>query len=48
LEQTPQAAFEKELKELKQQTELLEKKLKLKDLDHQMQLKAKQEGAKKK
>jgi hypothetical protein len=42
------AAFEKELKALKQQNELLEKHLKLKDLVHQMQLKGKQEGAKKK
>jgi len=47
-EQTRQAAFEKELKALKQQNELLEKKLKLKDLLHQMQLKTEQEGAEKK
>ena len=46
--QTRQAVFDKELKELKQQKELLEKQLKLKDLVHQMQLKAEQEGAKKK
>lgn len=48
LERTRQAEFDKELKELKQQNELLEKKLKLKDLIHQMQLKEKQEGTKKK
>ena len=48
LEQTRQAAFDKELKDLKEQTELLEKKLQLKDLVHQMQLPAKQKGAKKK
>jgi len=48
LEQTHKAAFDKELKTLKQQNELLEKQLKLKDLVHQMQLKAKQEGAEKK
>ncbi len=47
-ELTRQAAFNKELKELKQQNELLEKQLKLKDLVHQMQLQEKQEGAKKK
>jgi hypothetical protein len=48
LEQTRQAAFDKELKDLKEKTELLEKKLQLKDLVHQMQLPAKQKGAKKK
>jgi ABC-type nitrate/sulfonate/bicarbonate transport system substrate-binding protein len=48
LEQTRLAAFDKELKELKQQNELLEKKLKLKDLVHQMQIKKNQEEAKKK
>ena len=48
LERTRQAEFDKELKELKQHNELLEKKLKLKDLIHQMQLKEKQEGTKKK
>ena len=48
LKQIRQAQFDKELKELKQQNELLEKKLKLKDLVHQMQVKAEQEGAKKK
>jgi len=48
LKQTRQAVFDKELKDLKDQTELLEKKLQLKDLVHQMQLESKQEGAKKK
>ena len=48
LEQTRKTAFDKELKALKQQNELLEKHLKLKDLVHQMQLKTNQEGAKKK
>jgi DNA-binding XRE family transcriptional regulator len=47
-EHTQKAAFDKELAELKQKNELLEKQLKLKDLVHQIQLKAEQEGAKKK
>jgi len=42
------AAFDKELKELQQKNELLEKQLKLKDMAYQMRLEAKQEGAKKK
>lgn len=47
-EHTQKASFDKELKELQQKNELLEKQLKLKDLVHQMQLKENQEGAKKK
>jgi len=47
-EQIRQAAFDKERADLKQQNELLEKQLKLKDLVYQMRLKAEQEGAKKK
>ena len=47
-EQTQKAVFDKELSALKQQNELLEKQLKLKDIVYQMRLKAEQEGAKKK
>lgn len=47
-DQTQKAAFDKELSALKQQNELLEKQLKLKDIVYQMRLKAEQEGAKKK
>jgi transposase len=47
-EQTQKAACEKELKELQQKTELLEKQLKLKDIVYQMRLKAEGQGAKKK
>ena len=47
-EQTQKAVFNKELSALKQQNELLEKQLKLKDLVYQMRLKAEGEGAKKK
>ncbi len=47
-DQTQKAAVDKELKELKQQNELLEQQLKLKDIVYQMQLKAEGEGAKKK
>jgi len=47
-EQTQKAVFDKELSALKQQNELLEKQLKLKDIVYQMRLKAEREGAKKK
>ena len=47
-EQTQKAVFDKELSALKQQNELLEKQLKLKDIVYQMRLKAEGEGAKKK
>jgi transposase len=47
-EQTQKAAIEKELKELQQKNERLEKQLKLKDIVYQLRLKAEQEGAKKK
>jgi hypothetical protein len=47
-EQTQKAAFDKELKELQQKNELLEKQLKLKDIVYQIRLQEKQEGAKKK
>jgi DNA-binding XRE family transcriptional regulator len=47
-EQTQKAAFDKDLEDLKQKNELLEKQLKLKDIVYQMRLKAEQEGAKKK
>jgi transposase len=47
-EQTQKAAVDKELKDLQQKNELLEKQLKLKDIVYQMRLKAEQEGAKKK
>jgi DNA-binding XRE family transcriptional regulator len=47
-EHTQKAAFAKELKELQQKNELLEKQLKLKDIVYQMRLQEKQEGAKKK
>ena len=47
-EQTQKAAFDKELKDLQQKNELLEKQLKLKDIVYQMRLKAEGEGAKKK
>jgi len=47
-EQTQKATFDKELEELQQRNELLEKQLKLKDIVYQMRLKAEQEGAKKK
>jgi transposase len=47
-EQTQKAVFDKELKELQQRNELLEKQLKLKDVVYQLRLKEEQEGAKKK
>lgn len=47
-EHIQKAAFDKELTALKQQNELLEKQLKLKDIVYQMRLKAEGEGAKKK
>ena len=47
-EHTQKAAFDKELKDLQQKNELLEKQLKLKDIVCQMRLKAEGEGAKKK
>ena len=47
-EQTQKAAVDKELKELQQKNECLEKQLKLKDIVYQMRLKAEGEGAKKK
>lgn len=47
-EQTQKAAVEKELKELQQKNERLEKQLKLKDIVYQMRLQAEGEGAKKK
>jgi len=47
-EHTQKAAFDKEINDLQQKNELLEKQLKLKDLVYQLRLKAEQEGAKKK
>ena len=47
-EHIQKAAVAKELKELQQKNELLEKQLKLKDIVYQMRLKAEGEGAKKK
>jgi transposase len=47
-EHTQKAAVDKELRELQQKNELLEKQLKLKDIVYQMRLKAEQEGVKKK
>jgi transposase len=43
-----QAEFEKQLAKLRWDNELLQKKMQLKDLVHQMQLKPQQDGAKKK
>lgn len=47
-EATREAAFERQLVELKRENELLHKKMQLKELTHQMQLKAGQERTKKK
>jgi transposase len=48
IEHIQKAAVDKELKELQQKNELLEKQLKLKDIVCQMRLQAEGEGAKKK
>lgn len=48
VQNTAQLEFEKQVAQLQRDNELLQKKLQLKDLVHQMQLKSQQDGAKKK
>jgi transposase len=47
-ELTRQEGFEKQLAELQRENELLQKTMQLKELAHQMQVQAQQDGAKKK
>lgn len=47
-QQRPESETEKQLAQLQREYELLQKRMRLKDLAHQMQLQAEKDGAKKK